>query len=610
MLACRSTETTHLHQAGITGRAIGASVFAALLALALAGCLAGSNKAGGDIVGPARTLTVVSGVGIKQQALEFAHEVARLSNGNLRIRFDGATHPGDPHAEGEIIQDVRQGKVASALVGARVFDTLGINDFQPLIAPLVVDSYALEGAVFAAGIPQEMLQSVSRLGLVGIAILPGPLRRMFGNTQSFLHPSDFAGKVVGIQESALARETFAALGAKAKALPSGASLEGVDGYEQQLDSIVGNGYAKRGTYLTTNLVLWPRPLVLVMGQKAYASLSADQRGVLEEAAAGTVAPALAASRAEDATAMQVLCKGSETLDVATASDVADFRAALAPVYSHVAASPQTREWLERIQGLNRGLPPAAPTCLAPAEQAARPAPRELEGVWKVSISRSEWIDAVGLSDAEVPAGLGGITVKLEFRDGRFLLLGYPDGFDTFGTYTLDGRDLRLQLPVSGQKDTGVWNLTWSVYRGALSLSGDGPYWIGLKPWRRIGDAHASDYVVQPVTSLPPNGVYVRNATVDGFLREGTDLGYAQGNAALYRVAWRDGRWRFVSCSEEPCGGRYWLKGGLLHFAWAHEGPGSTETWSFENGVLSFHHVANVEEIGDLLNSTGDWRKIR
>lgn len=581
----------------------------AALALAASGCHAGSNKAGGNVAGPARTLTVMSGVGIKQQALEFAHEVARLSNGSLKIRFDGTTHAGDPHAEAEIIQDVRQGRAGSALVGARVFDTLGITDFEPLIAPLVVDSYALEGAVFAAGIPQEMLQSVSRLGLVGIAILPGPLRRMFGSTQPFLHPSDFEAKVVGIQESALARETLAALGARAKALPAGASLEGIDGYEQQLGSIVGNSYAKRLTYVTTNLSLWPRPLVLVMGQQAYAKLSAEQRGVLEEAARRTIAPALAAARAEDADAMQVLCKGPETLAVATESDLGDFRAALAPVYSNLTATPRTRQWLERIEGLKSGLGPVPPACPAPPPQAT-PAPSELEGVYRVSISRSEWIDAVGLSDAEVPAALGGLTVELEFRDGRFLLSGYPDGFDTFGTYAVDGNELRLQLPVSGQKDTGVWSLTWSVYRDALSLSGDGPYWIGLKPWRRVGDAHASDYVVQPVNSVPPNGVYEHNATVDGFLRDGTDLDYAQGNAALYRVEWRDGRWRFVSCSEEPCGGRYWLKGGLLHFAWAHEGPGSTETWSFENGVLTFHHVSGLEEVGDVLNSASLWHKIR
>jgi TRAP-type C4-dicarboxylate transport system substrate-binding protein len=598
-----------LRQPRSKARAIGACVFGAVLALALAACNAGLNKAGGDIGGPERTLTFMSGVrDIPKQALEFADEVSRLSNGKLKIRFDASTHPGDPRAEGEIIQDVRQHKAASALVGARVFDTLGINDFEPLIAPLVVDSYSLEGAVFAAGIPQEMLQSVSRLGLVGIAILPGPLRRMFGSSQPFLHPSDFAGKVVGIQESALARQTLAALGARAKALPAGASLEGVDGYEQQLGSIVGSRYAKGGTYVTTNLNFWPRPLVLVMGQQAYASLSADQRGVLKEAAKRTIAPALAAARAEDADAIQVLCRGPASLDVATASDLGDFRAALAPVYSRLSAAPETRRWLDEIEALNRGLPTVAPACPPPAEQAAG-APAELEGVWEVSISRSEWIDAVGLSDSDVPAGLGGITVKLELRDGRFLLLGFPDGFDTFGTYGVVGKDLRLQLPVTVQKDTGVWNLTWSVYRGSLSLSGGGPYWIRLKLWRRVGDAHASDYDVQPVTSLPPNGVYEHNATIAGFLRQGTDLGYAQGNADDYRVAYRDGRWRFVSCSEAPCGGRYWLKGGLLHVAWAHEGPGSTETWSFDNGVLSFHHVANLEEVGDVLNSGVSWRKI-
>ena len=587
---------------------MGASVLAALVALALAGCLAGSNKAGGEAQAPTRTLTFAGVLGSTAQATAFANEVARLSQGSLRVTFKGRWRDGQVQAERGIVEDVRQGKIAGGLVGARVFDTLGVSSFDALLAPLLVDTYALEGRVFAAGIPQKMLASVSRLGLVGIAILPGPLRRMFGSSHPFLHPSDFAGQVVGIQESAVARETLQALGAKVEALPGGASLEGVDGYEQQLASIVGNSYAKRGTYVTTNLNLWPRPLVLVLNKRVAEALTSEQRGWLREAAARSIGPAVAASRAEDEQALQVLCKGQESLVSATESDLGDFRVALGSVYSRLSAKPETGRWLAQIEALKHEVGPEAPACPAPPQQAGA-TPSELEGVYEVSISRSEWIDAVGLSEGDVPAGLGGITVRLELRDGRFLLTGGPDGFDTLGTYAVDGKELRLQLPVTGQKDTGVWSLTWSVYRGALSLSGDGPYWIGLKPWRRVRDARASDYVVQPVKNVPPNGVYEHNATVAGLLRDGTDVGYAEGNAADYHVAYRNGRWWFVP-NPEHLGGRYWVQGGRLHVMFRGEPPATSETWSLENGVLSFHHVSGLEEIGDVLNTGSLWRKIR
>ena len=47
-----------------------------------------------------------------------------------------------------------------AWVGARAFDRLGIAAFQPLLAPLLVDSHDLQDAVFHAGIPQRMLPAV------------------------------------------------------------------------------------------------------------------------------------------------------------------------------------------------------------------------------------------------------------------------------------------------------------------------------------------------------------------------------------------------------------------------------------------------------------------
>jgi TRAP-type transport system periplasmic protein len=594
----------------MTGRAMGVCVSAAVLALALTGCHAGSNKAGGEAVAPTRTLTFAgvfnSNLG---QATAFANEVARLSQGRLRVTFKGLWRRGQVHAERGIVEDVRQGKIAGGLVGARVFDTLGVSSFDALLAPLLVDTYALEGRVFAAGIPQKMLPSVSRLGLVGIAVLPGPLRRMFGRSHPFLHPTDFAGQVVGIQESAVARETLRTLGAKVEALPGGASLEGVDGYEQQLASIVGSSYAKRGTYVTTNLNLWPRPLVLVLNKRVAEALTSEQRGWLREAAARSIGPALAASRAEDEQALKVLCKGQESLVSATESDLGDLRAALAPVYARISAQPQTGRWLAQIEALKQEIGPEAPACPAPPQEAA-PTPSELEGVYEVSISRSEWVDAVGLADSTVPAALGGVTIRLEFLNGRFLLSQLPRGFVIDGRYGVDGKDLRLQLPVSGAKDTGIWNLDWNLYRGALSLQGAEPYWIGLKPWRRVDDAHASDFVVQPVTSLPPNGVYENKLTVDELLRDGTDSGYAEGNAADYRVAYRNGRWWFVAPNAEHFGGTYWVEGGRLHVKWRGEGPGYTSTWSLENGVLRFHHVVPAEEVGDLLNSGAAWRKIR
>ena len=59
------------------------------------------------------------------------------------------------------------------------------------------------------------------------------------------------------------RNAWKTVGATAKPVPASSKLDGLDAYEQQLDSIQGNQYAAHAKYVTGNLNLWPRPLVII-----------------------------------------------------------------------------------------------------------------------------------------------------------------------------------------------------------------------------------------------------------------------------------------------------------------------------------------------------------
>ena len=54
---------------------------------------------------------------------------------------------------------------------------VGVTSFQPLLAPLLVDSHDLQAAVFEAGIPAEMIAGLDDIDLAGIGVLPGPMRK-------------------------------------------------------------------------------------------------------------------------------------------------------------------------------------------------------------------------------------------------------------------------------------------------------------------------------------------------------------------------------------------------------------------------------------------------
>ena len=164
-----------------TRRIIQCAVAAMLAAsaLALAACSgSSSDKAGGADAAEPRVLTLASASEPPAALLSWAEEVKRLSGGTLRIDFENEWRRSEPYYEAGILEDVKAGKIDMGWVGSRVFDTVGVTSFQALVAPLLIDSYDLEGRVFEQGIPERMLKGVSELDVVGIGVLPGPMRKL------------------------------------------------------------------------------------------------------------------------------------------------------------------------------------------------------------------------------------------------------------------------------------------------------------------------------------------------------------------------------------------------------------------------------------------------
>ena len=284
---------------------------------------ASAGRAGGETRDAPRVLTFAQPIegDPPEQLLRWADEVERLSTGTLKIEFHNGWRSGEVDYEAGTLADVGDGKVDLAWVGARVFDTVGVESFQALVAPMLVDSHDLQAAVFEAGIPEQMLDGVEELGVVGIGVLPGPMRKLLGKDHPYVTPDDFRGDVIGLQASDVAEQTFTALGATTTRLPSGADISEVDGYEQQLDSIWGNHYELEAGFVTANVNLWPRPLVIVAGADVFESLDADQQDVLRDATANAIPGALEASRDEDASGGEGLCRAGMTFATASAAEL-------------------------------------------------------------------------------------------------------------------------------------------------------------------------------------------------------------------------------------------------------------------------------------------------
>ncbi len=165
----------------------------------------------------------------------------------------------------------RSRDVRPRLGRARPWHAKGVTTFDALMAPFLVDSYALQQAVLESDLERDMLAGLDGTGLVGLGVLPGPLRRVAMAEGGFRASGDLRGKLVGIGDSKIAAMTFEALGATTKTLPSGAVLGGEDAVEQQLGSVVGNRYHKDLPHVTVDLALWPRPVILFANKARFDS---------------------------------------------------------------------------------------------------------------------------------------------------------------------------------------------------------------------------------------------------------------------------------------------------------------------------------------------------
>jgi TRAP-type C4-dicarboxylate transport system substrate-binding protein len=474
-----------------------AALLATIVALAAAGCGGTStDKAGGAQKPKPTVLTMANGNGSTGELEPFAAAAARLSGGTLRIEFKSAWRNGAADYETGLIGDVKAGKADLGWAGSRAFDSVGVPAFDALHAPLLIDSYPLERKALESPLVGEMLRGLKPLGVVGLGVLPGPMRKPLGVSR-FVRPEDYAGKTLAIQRSQVAQQTLRALGARGAEIPSGGAIDRYDGIEQQVESIDANEYDKVDKYLTANVNLWPRPIVLFMNATASEKLSGQQRAALRDAARAALPATLAAEQADEKHGAAGLCRHGVSFVTASSADLAALRRAMQPVYDQLEHDPQTKAAIEEIRAMrsDAGAIVEAPTCSNPGSppHATRKV-TPIDGAYRVHTTPAD-LRAVGATEGEVvPENYG--TTMMVLDHGHFTQQ-QPQGDFAAGTYTVAGDTLTLTFTrTSGGENRNrpgeVFDFRWSLYRDQLTLAPVGgmvsPAPMLAKPWRRIGNA--------------------------------------------------------------------------------------------------------------------------
>jgi TRAP-type transport system periplasmic protein len=469
-------------------RRVGLPVAVAVLACVMStGCGGSGDKAGGEHDKPV-VLTLESEDDFSQSgAPEFAEAVERLSGGSMRVELVRAYRSLEVQFEHGIVRDVRAGKADLGIVGVRVWDTIGVNSFQALLAPLLVDSYELERQVIESDEGRRMLDGVEGAGVVGIALHPGPLRRPLGLAHPLLGPEDYRGQTVAIRPGGVAQATLRALEGRAKGYVPG-DLAGFDAVEIDSNTLDYNGW--KGV-LTTNVVLWPKPYSIVMNRHAFDALTERHRELLRDAGRAALEPELEQTRHDAAAAFVQACRrGLVELATVSPSQLAALRRAVQPVYDELERDAETRTFLNRITALREGVQTATlpPRCSTTGgKPAARQSP--FEGRWTYTWTRPELL-ATGIDEKYIPKGIERDTVVFEFNDGRYRMIA-GGAVRARGTYTVDGGVLDLVHPPGtvGYAAGQVLRQRWSLYRNTLTFrrlrGSDADLLLLVKPLKRV-----------------------------------------------------------------------------------------------------------------------------
>ena len=219
--------------------------------------------------------------------------VRRLSHGSLRIVVKGGWRRREADYEKATIADVRAGRLSLASIPVRAYDSIGVKDFQGLLAPFLIDSYALERKVLASQIPARVLSGATPLGVHGIAVLPGPLQHILSIGGPMLAPSDYRAQEIAIQRSDVAASTIRALGTTRSNFADDISPR-VRGIETDLVDLLANRYnaVTADETLPSNVSFWPRVTSIVINDKAFAGLTGAQQRALQAAGRSALGPSM------------------------------------------------------------------------------------------------------------------------------------------------------------------------------------------------------------------------------------------------------------------------------------------------------------------------------
>ena len=282
------------------------------------------------------------------QALRYMGRlIAERTGGRHQIRVFHSRQLGE---EKETIEQTRVGAIDLNRINGAL-----IGNFVPamntLAMPFLFRSIEHLQKVLDGPIGNEILNSFGPYGFVGLAFYDSGARSIYNSVRPLHSIADIKGLRLRVQQSELMSDMIKALGAEPVELPYGQVLTGlatklIDGAENNWPSFVTTDHYKyAGFYTLTEHTMSPE--VLVMSQKAWQSLSAEDQKIFRDSA-------LRSSRFMREKWKDLEDQSRKRAEAAGVTIVRDFdrkpfEAAMATIYEKAQRHPATARLIERIR---------------------------------------------------------------------------------------------------------------------------------------------------------------------------------------------------------------------------------------------------------------------
>lgn len=217
-------------------------------------------------------------------AQKFADLVSEKSGGNMKVRlFAGGTLGGDL----QTVSALQGGTLDVTVLNSGIL-AAQVPDFALFDFPFLFENSEQAYTVMDGPVGQELSKRLESKGLIGLGYWDLGFRQVTNNSRPITGPKDFEGLKIRVIQSPIYLETFKALGANPVPMPfpevyTGLEQRTVDGQENPFTVIEGSKFNEVQKYLSaTNHIYNPQSLII--GQKTWNRLNADEQSLIREAA--------------------------------------------------------------------------------------------------------------------------------------------------------------------------------------------------------------------------------------------------------------------------------------------------------------------------------------